>query len=156
MWGPYSRTPPNSTSVQRLPPPNTADHLKSQKNVNGKANFLFCYYVAMPIWGTDQTVILPVWLKQHDLFSACSPFTVGFQIPPPFRQFKDRGYWDEWTYVLKYANTKICDAHTKICDEHIKVFDELTDNNLMFRPRHCVGTGPSPHSSSYPQRGYDG
>ena len=49
-----------SPSVNCLPP-NTAAHLQVPKlNFNGKAKFLFCYYVAARVWGTDKIVILPV------------------------------------------------------------------------------------------------
>ena len=60
---------------------------------NGKAKFLFCHYVAACVWETYQIVIQPVWLQQRDLFWACPPFTPACQIPPLFRQSRDRRYW---------------------------------------------------------------
>ena len=72
---------------------------------NGKAKFLFCHYVAACVWETYQIVIQPVWLQQRDLFWACPPFTAAFQIPPLFRQSRDRRYLLEggWLYSKSSA-----------------------------------------------------
>ena len=95
-----------NTALLSLPLPNYRRPFSSPKrHFNWKAKFLFCYYVAACVWGTDQIVILRAWLQRWPLLKPdtqliqhAPPFTAGFRISPLFCQSQDQRYWEGRLY----------------------------------------------------------